>query len=359
MNQTESKPLRIGALLGSLNGAGAEKTVLTLCTEFARMGHQVDLVTLSAHADYPLPENLQQVVIGTTNKKKARPELQRITRDRNYDFFVTSKPEFYDVIHARQKVCSVHITPTAWITDPKWQFLKRAAKVLRLRRRFRNKQLIALSQGIKDDLVRNLGCQPQNISVIPNPYQIQEIREQSAQQGPLPDGDYIVYVASLNKRKRQQDLINAFGRMPDKNLKLVLVGKGDDEARLQTIVRDSGLAGRVIFWGWDANPYRLIANARLSLLASEAEGLPRVLVESLIIGTPVVSTDCPSGPSEVLTGELKPYLVEVGDVAGLSNTMTHALASYPDLSTLDVSRYAVESVARQYIQLAYRGIRNG
>lgn len=357
MTHTESRPLRIGALLGSLNGAGAEKTILTLCTEFARMGHQVDLVTLSAHADYLLPGNLQQIVIGTNNKKKARPELSRITRDGEYDFFVTSKPEFYDVIHARQKVCSVHITPTAWITDPKWKFLKRTSKVLRLRRRFRNKQLIALSQGIKDDLVRNLGCRPEDISVIPNPYNIPEIRAQSQLPGLLPDGEYIVYVASLNKRKRQQDLIHAFSQMPDQNLKLVLVGKGDDETRLQTITREAGLEERVVFWGWDANPYRLIANARLSLLASEAEGLPRVLVESLIIGTPVVSTDCPSGPSEVLTGELKPYLVTVGDVSGLSRTMTAALASYPDLSVLDVSRYAVESVAGQYIELAYLGIR--
>ncbi|WP_430460507.1 glycosyltransferase [Thalassolituus sp. LLYu03] len=352
---TAQQNYRIGALLGSLNGAGAEKTILTLCTEFARLGHQVDLVTLTAHADYPLPDNLRQIVLSTSNKKKARPELTRVTQEGNYDFFVTSKPEFYDAIQAKKKVCSVHITPTAWITDPKWRFLKRASKVLRLRRRFRNKQLIALSQGIKDDLVNNLGCRPANISVIPNPYQIDEIRSQAALDGPLPEGEYIVYVASLNKRKRQQDLIRAFQMMNAQNLKLVLIGKGNDEQRLRSLCDQLGLQDRVQFWGWDANPYRLIRNAQLSMLASEAEGLPRVLVESLIIGTPVVSTDCPSGPKEVLTGELRPYLIKVGDIKGMSAAMTKALTQYPDLSTFDGNRYAVESVARQYLELAFNG----
>ncbi|UXD86142.1 glycosyltransferase [Thalassolituus hydrocarboniclasticus] len=350
---TENKTYRIGALLGSLNGAGAEKTILTLCTRFAELGHKVDLVTLTAHADYPLPDNLNQIVLSTSDKKKARPELKRVTLEGNYDFFVTSKPEFYDAIQAKKKVCSVHITPTAWITDPKWKFLKRASKILRLRRRFRNKQLIALSQGIKDDLVNNLGCKAENITVIPNPYQIEEIRSLASQDGPLPDGDYIVYVASLNKRKRQQDLIRAFQMMKRQDLKLVLVGKGNDEQRLRSFCEQNGLQDQVLFWGWDANPYRLIRNASLSMLTSEAEGLPRVLVESLIIGTPVVSTDCPSGPKEVLTGDLQPYLVPVGDVAGLCQAMSRALNQYPELSSLDVSRYAVESVANQYLKLVF------
>lgn len=349
---TENKTYRIGALLGSLNGAGAEKTILTLCTRFAELGHKVDLVTLTAHADYPLPDNLNQIVLSTSNKKKARPELKRVTQDGNYDFFVTSKPEFYDAIQAKKKVCSVHITPTAWITDPKWKFLKRASKVLRLRRRFRNKQLIALSQGIKDDLVNNLGCRVDNITVIPNPYQVAEIRSLASQDGPLPDGDYIVYVASLNKRKRQQDLIRAFQMMKKQNLKLVLVGKGNDEQRLRSFCEQSGLQDQVLFWGWDANPYRLIRNARLSMLTSEAEGLPRVLVESLIIGTPVVSTDCPSGPKEVLTGELRPYLVQLGDIPALAHAMNNAVTSYPDLSAFNAKKYAVEQVTAAYLEIA-------
>ncbi|MBU2038709.1 MAG: glycosyltransferase, partial [Gammaproteobacteria bacterium] len=73
------------------------------------------------------------------------------------------------------------------------------------------------------------------------------------------------------------------------------------------------------------------------------------------IGTPVVSTDCPSGPKEVLTGDLQPYLVPVGDVAGLSQAMSRALNQYPELSSLDVSRYAVESVANQYLKLVFSG----
>ena len=348
-----SKPLHIGALLGSLNGAGAEKTILTLCTEFASLGHSVDLITLTDHADYSLPDNIRQIVLKSQDKKASRPELERITAGNNYDFFVTSKPEFYDYIQARQKICSVHITPTAWITDPKWKFIKRATKVLRLKRRFKNKQLVSLSQGIKDDLVYNLGCRPEDINVIPNPYNIDEIRQLSLADGPLPDGDYIVYVASLNKRKRQHDLLQAFHMLSHTNLKLLLVGKGNYEPELKKLVSRLGMDEKVIFWGWDSNPYRLIKNAKLSLLASEAEGLPRVLVESLIIGTPVVSTNCPSGPSEVLTGPLSQYLVPVGDTTALAHAIDSALEFYPSIDQhFDADKYSSASVARAFLSLA-------
>ncbi|MFP6846068.1 MAG: glycosyltransferase [Thalassolituus sp.] len=349
---SNSKQLKIGALLGSLNGAGAENTILTLCAEFVRAGHMVSLFTLSRHADYQAPSNLHVISLDCENKKKAKPLLAAHTAAERFDLFITSKPEFYDSITADVKICSVHITPTAWITTPKRQFIKRYFKIRKLAKKYKGKKLVALSEGIRRDLIENLNCKPEQISVIPNPYNIDYLRTSADQQGDLPNAPYAVYVASLINRKRHRDLLKAFALMPNSDLNLVLIGKGKEELALKAFAKELGIDKRVIFWGWDANPYRIIKNAKLSILASEAEGLPRVVIESLIIGTPVVSTDCPSGPKEVLTGDFRQYLVPIGDIKLLSKTMSNALSHYPDISTLDISKYAASRVAREYLKIA-------
>lgn len=342
--------MNIGVLLGSLNGAGAEKTLLTLAEEFAVAGHQVTLFTLSAHKDYTPSSQIEHCVLAQGSRKQQNRSLQSETSRRQLDLFITSKPHYFDYGNARHKLCSVHITPTAWLVDRQQHPIKHFFQRLRLQRRYRKKQLIALSQGIRDDLIGQLGCQPESIHVIPNPYRVEEIRDAAAQPGPLPDAPYIVYVAALNKRKRQSDLLEAFSRISSQSHQLVLVGKGDQEQALRDQAMRLGLQERVIFWGWDSNPYRLIRHADLSMLASEAEGLPRVLVESLIIGTPVVSTDCPSGPSEVLTGELARYLVPVGDIDAMTTAINQVLAN-PEPTQFDYQRFRADVVADQYLKL--------
>jgi glycosyltransferase involved in cell wall biosynthesis len=210
--------------------------------------------------------------------------------------------------------------------------------------------LIALSQGIRDELVRYMGCKDSDITVINNPFDVSNIKNESAKQGPLPEGDYIIYVAAFIPRKRHNDLLIAFSKLTS-GYKLVLVGKGPEEQVLKILADKLGLSERVIFWGWDSNPYRLIKHAKLSVLASEAEGLPRTLIESLLIGTPAVSTDCPSGPNEIMTGPFRQFLVPVGDIDRLAHAMQSALQAYPDISQLTMDRFSGEQVADRYLAL--------
>lgn len=343
--------MNIGILLGSLNGAGAEKTLLTLAEEFFQLDHNVYLFTLSPHADYSIDGDIEHCILNGKTSKLLKKDLAIQSKQRQLDLFITSKPNFYNHGVAKRKLCSVHITPTAWLVDSNKQPIKRFFQILRLKKRYQGKQLVALSHGIHDDLVNNLGCQSQNISVIPNPYKIDEIRRASLESGPLPDAPYIIYVAALIPRKRQSDLIKAFANLSNSKVKLVLVGKGQDEARLRKLVQTEGVSERVIFWGWDINPYRLIKNAKVSVLVSEAEGLPRVLVESLIIGTPVVSTDCPSGPSEVLTGDLSEYLIPVGNIDKLTRVIDHFLELRGDEIKFDSTKYSSRFVANLYLNI--------
>ena len=100
----------------------------------------------------------------------------------------------------------------------------------------------------------------------------------------------------------------------------------------------------------------LLKNAALSVLASEAEGSPRALIESLLVGTPAVATDCPSGPSEILIDELAPFLVPVGDVSALATAMDRALCDYPKIPAWIEKRFDSTEVAKYYLALSEEGV---
>lgn len=344
------KKYTVGLLAGSLKGAGAEKTILTLADFLSRKNCSVTLFLLNADLDYVAPDYITVIRLDGKHRKDKEKQLQRLTRESSYDLFITSRPDYYTFIHSRHKFISVHISPYSWIQNEKKSFVSKLLKLSRIKKKYRNRKLIALSEGIRQELINHLGCRDSDITVINNPFDVTAIQSESAKEGPLPDRDYIIYVASFIPRKRHRDLLKAFSQL-NVDLQLVLVGKGPDEQELKAYTEKLGLSDRVIFWGWDKNPYRLIKHARLSVLTSEAEGLPRTLIESLLLGTPAVSTDCPSGPNEVLTGPFQQFLVAVGDIEGLTRAIKSALETYPDISQLEMNRFAGEQVADRYLAL--------
>lgn len=348
------KSKRIGMLVTSLMGAGTERTILTLAKALVDAGCQVDLFVIRKDKDYELPQGVNYICLNAASNREARRLIPEIVKGQGYDYdlFVISNAKYYPVVPVKNKVCSVHITPTAWITGPAWKFWSRMRKLRNLRRKFEARPVIALSRGIYDDLTRRLHVPERNARVIVNPFDFSSIRSMAAEKGPVPEGDYIVSVASLTARKRLYDLLRAFAAMKHSDVSLVLVGKGSEETGLRAMAEQLGVSERVIFWGWEANPYRLLKNARLSVLASEAEGSPRVVVESLIVGTPVVSTDCPSGPAEILTGDLKPFLVKIGDIRGLSEALDRALDQYPEITVSHTERFDSRVVAQRYLELS-------
>jgi glycosyltransferase involved in cell wall biosynthesis len=341
---------KVGFLLGSLAGAGAEKTILTLSRALRDEGADVTLFLLDSTSDYSLLDGEKVFLVEGESRQQKQKSLYELSVKGSFDLFVTSRCEYYDFIEANIVYCSVHITPTAWITNPKWQFWEIIRKKIKLRRKFQNKNLIALSEGIKNDLVNNLGVNSERVRLINNPFDIQSMNQQAMLEGELPDKPYIVYVASFIPRKRHKDLLHAFAKMNDKRHQLLFLGKGTLENELKMVAESLGIAERVVFWGWDSNPYRIVKNAALSVLSSEAEGLPRTLVESMLLGVPVVSTDCPSGPNELLTGVFKPYLVPVGGVDEMQKSMDLALNKFPSYSLLNLDRFEAREVAKRYLK---------
>jgi glycosyltransferase involved in cell wall biosynthesis len=101
--------------------------------------------------------------------------------------------------------------------------------------------------------------------------------------------------------------------------------------------------------GFQSNPYPWMRNADLFAMSSDSEGLPTVLIESLILGTPVVSTDCPTGPSEILTGALARFLCPRDNASALAHLIDQALGQYPDISDAALGRFSADHSARQYL----------
>ena len=117
------------------------------------------------------------------------------------------------------------------------------------------------------------------------------------------------------------------------------------------MIDERGLARQVTVAGFQANPYPWIANAELLVLA-RSRGLPNVIIEALAVGTPVVSTDCPSGPREILGDAFGDCLVPAGDAAALAQAIVRALAAPPDVSRADLMPYSADTVAAAYERVA-------
>ena len=161
-------------------------------------------------------------------------------------------------------------------------------------------RIIAVSEGVATDLRDNFGVGAERVTAIANPVDIEAI-EAKAQLNTQPavDGRYIMAAGRMIKGKNFEMLIRAFAAAGG-DYKLVIAGEGGEREALMAAAAACGVADRVVLPGFVDNPYPLMRNADLFVLSSNAEGFPNALVEAMALGVPVIATNCPSGPSEIL-----------------------------------------------------------
>ncbi len=179
-----------------------------------------------------------------------------------------------------------------------------------------------MSHGIAKDL-DEIGIDYASSNVIYNPFNQEHIREMgNVECLDIPHEEYMVVAAAFRKEKRLDIALKAYAKLVNPP-KLKLLCKKDEA--LVKMIRDLGLEDKVEILGFKKNPYPYMKHAKLLILSSEREGLPTVLIEALILGTPVVSTNCHSGPNEILTEEFSQYLAQVNDPVDLSQKNNLAL----------------------------------
>lgn len=321
----------ISILLPDLRGGGAERVSVDLARAFATVGHEVEFVFMSATGDF-LAETRRDftvVDLGVDRTRKLPVKLAGYLRGRRPKALIanmwplTSAAVLGRVLsrHACRLLLVEHNTLSNQYAD--WGSLHLGAMrtSMSVTHRWAD-HVAAVSKGSALDVAKLAGLKANRVRVLHNPIPARPPSDSKS----LTDaddiwacdaGERILTVGSLKEQKNHPLLLRAFAQMPSSKARLVLVGAGE-QAGLRALADQLGIADRVIFAGFHPDPTPFYRTADLFALSSDYEGLPTVLIEALACGTPVVSTDCPSGPAEILENVRYGRLVPVNDPAALA-----------------------------------------
>ena len=372
---------KICFIIDSLSGGGAERVVLNLAKAIDNLGHKVHLIILENKISYELDDKTFLLHILTSDRILSKNKfwnkvlLSRLLKKKVAEIenhygeldLIVSNLEDSDKTSSMARLNNLyhcyHISMQQFLRDKTKhkiyvKHLFRSVKEnTRHKKLYDNSNIIAVSRGVKEDIL-DFGVKPKKIVSIYNPFDIHEIRKKSLMSDKnLPKEKYIINVARFSTQKRHDILIRAYAKANIEH-KLVLAGTTDKPAddqnllNLKKIIKELDIEDRVLFTGFLKNPYVWLKNAELFVLSSDLEGLANVLVESLIVNTMVVSTDCPFGPSEVLTGDLKSFLSPVGEVDALSENIVRAIKHPVNITEDHICKFNSESIAKQYLALA-------
>ncbi len=218
--------------------------------------------------------------------------------------------------------------------------------------------VVAVSQEAAKDLSQFTNLSLERICSIYNPVISSELQAKSQAAIEHPwflnnDCPIILGVGKLFPQKDFPTLIRAFALVrKERSARLVILGWGSLRSQLEALVEELGLQDDVAFLGYVQNPYPYMVRAGVFVLSSAWEGLPTVLIEAMALGTPVISTDCPSGPAEILDHGKYGWLTPVGD----SKTLAKAILSVLDgqskkIDPVWLKQFEVETTTEQYLQL--------
>jgi glycosyltransferase involved in cell wall biosynthesis len=331
---------RLAFHLPGLYDGGAERTILNLAKGIAGKGYAMDLVLSRAEGPYmaEIPDSVRLVDLKASRVMSSVPALVRYLHQEqpvallsalyaNIPALWAKRLSSYKgrVILSEQNTLSVVAADTP---DLRWRIYPQLANWFYPWA----DDIIAVSQGVADDLAAAARLPHDRIHVIYNPIVTADLFEKSRDPLEHPwfqagEPPVVLAVGRLTAQKDFETLIRAFAQVREKQAaRLLILGDGEDRSALEDLVHQMGLQQDVGLPGFVSNPYPYMAHSAVFALSSKWEGLPTVLVEAMSLGIPLVSTDCPSGPREILRDGRYGRLVPVGDIEALGVAMLAALA---------------------------------
>lgn len=352
-----------------LSVGGLQKIMVRLANEFAARGYRVELILAKGKGPLvnDVASNVRIVALESHRMWWALPNLVRYLRESKPDTLLAAGWQVNVIavwarlvsLAAFRLVLSVHSNITqqsrrsnVWYA----RFNPWAVKVF-----YPLADAIGtVSRGILDDLANTSRLAAEKGRVVYNPVVDQTLMAKSREEVSHPWFDQedgvptLLGVGRLGPQKNFALLIRAFAKVHrHRNVRLAILGDGEERDELETLARRLGVQDRIDFVGFVENPYKYMAKASLLVMSSNFEGLPSVLVEALACGCPVVSTDCPSGPREILEDGEWGHLVPVRDEEALTEAISEALAEEhnPERLHRRAMDFSVERAVDEYLDL--------
>jgi glycosyltransferase involved in cell wall biosynthesis len=362
-------PRSVAIYMHDLSSGGVERLTLTLADEFSRFGIRTTLLLHARRGDFldQVPEGVEVVAFGTWREIADLPPLMSFLRRARPDVLLSSLNHNNIIaVWARllarvptRVVVSVHNTLSEEVAAlGGWKY--RAMPTLYRRFLPLADSVVAVSQGVAEDLSKVARVQLGRISVIHNPILHRNFDALAAEPVPhrwLQPGaprPVFVSVGRLVEQKDFSTLLRAFSLYRRAHPgRLVVLGRGPLLEQLQAEAAQLGIQDDVDFAGFSPNPLPYLYAADLFVLSSRYEGFGNVLVEALGCGTPVLSTDCPHGPREILEDGAHGRLVPVGDAAALAAGMEQRGAGpwTPETLRARARAFSSDVIARRYLEI--------
>lgn len=301
---------------------GAEKVAADLAEEFRSRQYDVTVINfarlppdISRHQvpvrqiNLDIPERPGGFWVQVAILLRRAWQFRKLFRQERFDhiFSFLEAANVPCVLACTRSVLSVHLDPGT-MTRSEWFAFRWLYP--------RARRVIAVSRQMQEVLEQRAHLK--NVNCIYNPVNTRLIQQQA--QEPLALAEpFILAVGRLERQKRFDLLLEAFARSrAQHDCKLVIVGRGSQQAALEQQIHALGISGKIVLAGFDPNPYRYMARAEFQVMSSDYEGYPLVLIEALSLGCPIVSTDCPTGPREIIRHGENGLLVEKGNVAAIA-----------------------------------------
>jgi len=358
---------RIAVLAATSGHSGVDRVVGNLIEQWSLWDIPVDLLQIRLHGPHlpSLPPGVRRIDLGTAHVNTALPALAHYLRREQPTALLTDKDRVNRMAIlarwlARSKTrLAVRLGTTMSVNLASRGLLERWLQRSSIRHLYPfADRIIVPSDGVAEDLIEHLHVARSQLCVAYSPIvspRLLELARAPIEHPWFRPGEppVILGVGELGARKDFATLLRAFALVHARRpCRLLILGRGRQRDRLLALAAELGVADDLDLPGFDANPYPFMANAGVFALSSRWEGFGIVLVEALACGTPVVSTDCPSGPREILEHGRYGRLVPVGDEQALADAITVSLAESPDREALRqrAADFSAEASASAYLR---------
>lgn len=367
--QESARGARIAVFVSFSGHGGVERMMTNLLRGLVARGVTVDLLLVKAAGAHleALPAGVNVIPLGSAHNLTCIIPLARYLRRTRPAVLLAAKDRAGKAALLARRLARtstrlvIRIGTTVSAALEGRSRLKRWSWFMSMRRFYpRADAIVAVSQGVADDITGITGLAAPKLQVIPNPVVTPELDVRAAEPVDHPwfakrdDSPIIIGAGRFTRQKDFPTLLRAFARVrTGRACRLMLLGDGREREACRELARTLGVENDVALPGFVSNPSAYMAKAQLFVLSSRWEGSPNVLTEALALGVPVAATDCPSGPREILRdGEYGP-LVAVGDSDALAAAMERVLDNPPPAAVLReaVAEFTLANSTDRYLRV--------